>query len=334
MKSNRVNYLVVGTFVIGMLVALVVTVAALTGRTGATDTYFTLYKDISGIKFGTQVLYMGYPVGQVEEVTPEWEDGQTTFRLALSVIEGWKIPEDSIAKITSAGLLAAPTIDIRAGESKTMLKPGAQIEGVAAVNLFAAISKAANTIMDLTEKSVKPLLTNVNRYLDSLGGLIETDAHRLMADLNSVASELASEAPRIIADVREFSADLRKTGNHLDELTGDRTRSKVDTALMNFEKASTDVARLTNDLHATRAKLDHLLEEYTAVVTENRPDIDQSVGDLRHTLHTVAQHINSVAYNLEGTSRNMYEFSRQIRQNPGLLLGGKPPKDTATKTSQ
>ena len=25
----------------------------------------------------------------------------------------------------------------------------------------------------------------------------------------------------------------------------------------------------------------------------------------------------------------MYEFSRQIRENPGLLLGGTPPKDQA-----
>ena len=33
--------------------------------------------------------------------------------------------------------------------------------------------------------------------------------------------------------------------------------------------------------------------------------------------------------NLEGAARNMYEFSRQIRQNPGLLLGGTPPEDAA-----
>jgi phospholipid/cholesterol/gamma-HCH transport system substrate-binding protein len=35
--------------------------------------------------------------------------------------------------------------------------------------------------------------------------------------------------------------------------------------------------------------------------------------------------------NLEGAARNMFEFSRQIRQNPGLLLGGKPPTDEAPR---
>ena len=32
---------------------------------------------------------------------------------------------------------------------------------------------------------------------------------------------------------------------------------------------------------------------------------------------------------LDGAARNMLEFSRQVRQNPGLLMGGTPPKDTA-----
>jgi phospholipid/cholesterol/gamma-HCH transport system substrate-binding protein len=33
--------------------------------------------------------------------------------------------------------------------------------------------------------------------------------------------------------------------------------------------------------------------------------------------------------NLDGASRNMNEFSRLIRQNPGLLLGGSPREETA-----
>jgi phospholipid/cholesterol/gamma-HCH transport system substrate-binding protein len=42
---------------------------------------------------------------------------------------------------------------------------------------------------------------------------------------------------------------------------------------------------------------------------------------MRYTVETIAERIDAVTYNLEGASRNMYEFSRQIRINPGLLLG-------------
>ncbi|MCF6247966.1 MAG: hypothetical protein L3J69_11470, partial [Desulfobacula sp.] len=37
--------------------------------------------------------------------------------------------------------------------------------------------------------------------------------------------------------------------------------------------------------------------------------------------------IDAVNQNVEGTARNMYEFSRQIRQNPGLLLSGGSPQE-------
>ena len=53
MKSNKVNYVVVGSFVLAILVGLVISVAMLTGRTGATDTYFAVYDNVTSIKYGT-----------------------------------------------------------------------------------------------------------------------------------------------------------------------------------------------------------------------------------------------------------------------------------------
>jgi phospholipid/cholesterol/gamma-HCH transport system substrate-binding protein len=50
---------------------------------------------------------------------------------------------------------------------------------------------------------------------------------------------------------------------------------------------------------------------------------------MRFVMETLSRHIDTIAQNMEGTSRNMYEFSRHIRQNPGLLLGGTPPAEKA-----
>ena len=52
-------------------------------------------------------------------------------------------------------------------------------------------------------------------------------------------------------------------------------------------------------------------------------------ADLRYLTDSVSRHIDAINRNLEGAARNLYEFSRQIRQNPGLLLGGTPPRDQA-----
>ncbi|MBM3581855.1 MAG: MCE family protein, partial [Alphaproteobacteria bacterium] len=81
MKASRINYFAVGLFVIASIVGLVVAIAVLSGRTGATDPYYAIYRNVTGVKFGTQVMYEGYPIGQVETVTPVPEAGRMTFRV-------------------------------------------------------------------------------------------------------------------------------------------------------------------------------------------------------------------------------------------------------------
>ena len=140
MKNNRLNYVVVGSFVLIILVGLVASVAALTGRTGATDDYFAIYNNVTGVDFGTRVLYEGFHIGQVEKVSPIEDQRRVKFRVDISISAGWKVPEDSVAEIVSSGLLAAVTINLKAGEKSELLQPGARIESIEAARPTKIIS--------------------------------------------------------------------------------------------------------------------------------------------------------------------------------------------------
>ena len=50
---------------------------------------------------------------------------------------------------------------------------------------------------------------------------------------------------------------------------------------------------------------------------------------LRESIGVISYNIQSIMYNMETTTRNMNEFSRQLRDNPGVILSGKPPADEA-----
>jgi phospholipid/cholesterol/gamma-HCH transport system substrate-binding protein len=391
-KNNSINYVVVGVFVIAMLAAAVTVIAALSGRTGPTDAYVTAYGDVSGIKFGTKVLYMGFPVGQVEGITPEWNSqGDLVFKLNLSVSTDWRdrIPTDSVAEIRAGGLLAAVALDIRRGESKASLKPGDEIAGLERSDLFTAMTAAANTVNDLAENNVKPLIENVTRYVDNFGSVLERDGSNLVTDLSSIAADLSQSAPEIIDNYLGLSREIRGTAKRLQEILGpensskigrildnaelatgnvaaltaderikqtitnveaasqhlavltknantrledvfgERTVTRVRTSLDNIALAAKNVAELSRDLRDSRQKLEHFIDTLDKIANDNRPDIRQSVKDLRHAMDIIDSHIETIAYNLEGTSRNMREFSRALRQNPGALLGGKPPSDSA-----
>lgn len=399
MKSDRTNYIVVGGFVILMLTGIVISVAALTGRTGATDTYFTRYEDVTGLKFGSQVLYMGFPVGQVEKISPELENGALVFRLELALTErfkGWKVPSDSVAQMKSAGLLSAMAIDIRAGESHTWLQPDDYVRGQQATDIFAAVSDTANALKRLTETRLAPMLTNLDEYIDAIGQILVTDGGAMMRNLNTFSKTLADRGPELIDEVVSLSASLKVTSDNLAkvlspenadkldsvvdnvlaasvslalmsgearedirELLGPKSQERINAMVDNFSKASANVATmsqtmdervkeiltpkttkkvqnaldnialaanniadLTSDLHSTRERLDRLLTGLNAIAEENRPELRGSVTDLRHTFRSLSQRVDAITYNLEGTSRNLSEFSRTIRNNPAVLLLG------------
>lgn len=393
MKNNSINYVVAGLFVLAMLGGAIVAIATLSGKTGPTDAYFTEYRDVSGIKFGTKVLYMGYPVGQVEDIEPDWDDHNgLRFKLKMSISDQWRgrMPEDSIAEVRAGGLLSAVALDIRAGSSDQYLSPGDSVRGLERTDLFSAMTAAANTIKDLTEHNIKPLIQNFSRYVHTFGAVLEKEGSSVVTDLSVVAADLSESTPEMIDSFMKLSRDIhamtarlqvilgpensdkisrilsnaetatenvaaltadekidqtlvnvstasqhlesltRNAEVSLDELLGQETVDKLRASLDDIGQAARNVANLSRDLRESRERLEHFLETLDGVATENRDDIRESAQHLRHTMEIIDDHIGTIAYNLEGTSRNMREFSRQLRQNPGSLLGGKPPSDAAT----
>ena len=141
MKRENINYTVVGSFVLIIVVCFFAFLYQITGSSGPIDKYYVTYNNVTGIKFGTPVSFEGYQVGQVEEIIPVRLEGKTSYRLALSIKQDWPVPEDSIAKIVASGLLAAVTIDIEEGISDVLLKPESEIESKEAANIFAAVNE-------------------------------------------------------------------------------------------------------------------------------------------------------------------------------------------------
>ncbi|MCB1744612.1 MAG: MCE family protein [Gammaproteobacteria bacterium] len=510
MRDDRINYVAVGAFVLVVLCGLVLSLALLTGKTGTRDRYYTIFNDVTGLKYGSQVLYMGYPVGQVEFIEPEVQPDGIRFKLTLSVdtaFAGWQVPKDSVAQVRAAGLLAAKSIDIRAGRAGNPLQPGDTMTGIANVDPFSAMTDTANTVRHIAEHTVAPLVENLKRYIDTVGVALENHGANVIENVADITDELARRTPALIDDVMLTSAELRaatgtvrkvlsddnadkvglaldnvlamsedaallvaklrieadefsarmlmSAGNleqltrdahlgvgrilseesatqiktiidnvhaitdrlavtvptlserlegmlkpryaeqldtvmanlesasvelevlmrdsrgQLDRLLGDRTADKVELALGNvaeasaavaelsgnlnsrlgtlltettvqkvqgaldgFSQAAVNVAALSTRLKSSTGKLDTLLVALNETVGENRPALRRSIQDLQHTLGVLATHVDSLTRDLEGTSRNMYEFSRAIKQNPGLLLRGTTVSDERIRTAQ
>ncbi len=347
MRHSKLNYVLVGIFVIAMLGALLVSIATLTGRTGDTEPYFATYSNVSGVLPGTKVLYEGFQVGQVADIEPVRKENETLFRVWMAVREGWPIPADSEARIAASGLLSAVAVDIKGGTSEQMVPPGGEIPAGKGGNLFAVMADVANQVAELGQTGLKPLLSNLNTQIDLVGELLRERAPELMANLVAVSDDLAKKTPaftdnavalseqlaertpRIMDNVEGMTGELNEAGASVNKVLRPENIETIDATIANVHLTSEQFAAMASDLRETRARLDRILVDLNALVAGNADELEGTLQDLRATTATVARSVGAISSDLEGAARNLNEFTREVRRNPGRLLrSGTQPEKT------
>ncbi|MEQ1931487.1 MAG: outer membrane lipid asymmetry maintenance protein MlaD [Parvularculaceae bacterium] len=117
---------IVGALVILVAGAFLLYAYGVSGKAsrGAYD-LSAVFGRVDGVNVGSQVRIAGVKVGTVSAHALD----QATYeaRVALRIEKGVKIPEDSIAKVVSDGLLGGAYISIEPGASDSMLADGGAI---------------------------------------------------------------------------------------------------------------------------------------------------------------------------------------------------------------
>lgn len=310
MVSTKLNLTLVGAAVLAALLSLVLALALLAGRTGATDKYFTVYANVSGLKFGSQVLFEGFPVGQVEKIEPIQKPDRTIFRVELSVTEGWKIPEDSLARPVSPGVLSPQIISIYAGDSATPLKPGAMIKPAGGVDILSTISSAAANFDELTDDGLLPLLENLNKQVTLMGEILKNDLQPMSRDLEIIVDATAQNWPAIAQQTNATTASLAVASGRVEALLTPERIAAIDKLIVNLGRTSESIRSASNEM-------DKLMKSGSG-------DFTAGLQDFRYTMETLSRYSDPVGQSMELSARNFQEFSRQLRQNPSLLL--RPPE--------
>ena len=92
---------------------------------------------------------------------------RTWYRITLNIRNPLKLPKDSRALIATPGLLAAPLVEIKEGQSSELIANGGEIPGAPTANLMESVANLANDLGQLTETSLKPLLAQVSKKVET-----------------------------------------------------------------------------------------------------------------------------------------------------------------------
>jgi phospholipid/cholesterol/gamma-HCH transport system substrate-binding protein len=218
-----------------------------------------------------------------------------------------------VARIYSEGLLTDTVIDIAEGGSSQFLQPGATLRSARGVDLFSAMTELAADFGDLSENSIRPLLEAFSQVVKQVGG------------------EIGSRVPVILDDTHRLVSRLEQSGSHLSEIMNAETVQKTQRILTNADSAFSDLRSLTEGLAQVEQESLKLMRKLDELVTGSQPDLQYAVAALRNILQQVSDYSSDILLNLDNSSRNMSEFSRQIRENPTRLLGGPVPTDAGVR---
>jgi len=214
MKKEKINYFMVGLFVITGFLLLFIMLFKITGDQSDADEYFVEFTNVTGIKDGVVVTYGGYAIGAVNNVQPLLENGQMRYRLSLGVKSGWRIPADSSAQIVMPAIISDKQIEITQGQAEQSLQPGDTIKGTEAVDvmeLVDSIGQKLNSFIPESTKNINKLLKQLNFSADQVALLLN---QKNVGHLNSFFKNADSSSQNLA----ELTASFSRINKQLDSI--------------------------------------------------------------------------------------------------------------------
>ncbi|MFZ2088170.1 MAG: MlaD family protein, partial [Desulfobaccales bacterium] len=157
---------VVGLFVVASLAVLLFMVLIVARQEGLWQDYISyqaVFKNVGGLRKGSEVRLSGVTVGSVTDTTVR-SDGKILVK--FEVLEKYKdqLRSDSQATIGSIGLLGDRSLELTAGSpDKPLLPPDGLMAGTEQIDLQELLSKAAPSL-----DSIQKAFSNLSKITDDM----------------------------------------------------------------------------------------------------------------------------------------------------------------------
>jgi phospholipid/cholesterol/gamma-HCH transport system substrate-binding protein len=308
----KVNYTLVGLFVALLGVALVAGVLWLsrTDYRGVYDRYYTyMTESVSGLSADSAVKYRGVDVGRVKEIVLNPKNPEEV-RIALDLVRGTPIKEDTVAVLETQGLTGIATVNLTGGNRDAppiTAKPGEEFPVIQSrPSFFFRLDHALSRV--LADESLPHLLANLNELTRDARGVVDAqsraDLKRILADLAKVTAALSSRRAELgegIANADaalEHFADLsKKINQQLPELMDQASAS-----IRSFRHMTEEIARTSAALQST--------------VDENRSEIGQFTGQ------TLTE-TGALVSDLRQLTAALQRLAQELEREPNALIFGR-----------
>lgn len=204
---------------------------------------FATYKDLSGLKLGSQVQIRGMTVGQVRDIV--YDEQTNLIRVEFDVRNGIRVPKDSRAIVASLDFLGTKAVRIELGKAAIYVQHDDTLGS--AVDL--TIGEVFNREVGPTKEQLDGTLMELRMQIHGLNATLRKDSlyyRRLMADVGVSMNNLATSSQHLEGILLQTSAALRAAQGFLEEL--ERQKGTTGRILTNAADLTDSLKRATTAL--------------------------------------------------------------------------------------
>ncbi len=297
--EDKVNYALVGVFVLALgaaLIAGVLWLAAGIGGKRQHDPYQAIFNEsVAGLSLNAPVKYLGVDVGAVRDIALDPGHPQQV-RLRLDIERGTPIKEDTLAVLKSQGLTGIAYVELEGGSPDS---PPLVAKGEDAIPAIASKPSLTTRL----EADVATVLASLNRTSTAITDTLDAEnraaLRRTLADTAALMHTLAAQQAAISAGIANTSRAARNVA---------QASEKLGPAIERIAQSAAAVEKMADQLARTGADASVAVNTAASGVrridAETLPELDRLLAELNV---------------LAGSLRRL---SEQTERNPsGLLLG-------------
>ena len=251
--------------------------------------YFTrISESVSGVELGSPVKRNGVEVGQITAIETDSSDINKAV-IRFEVAKGTPMKTDMTATLGSFGITGLKYIEISGGSYDSPdVAPGGEIQS--RMSVLGRITERADSIA-----------AKVDRLLGNVISITESQNRQHIDRLIQSSAALSASLDTLVMDVSKIRPGKRMDAI-LGEMEGMAKELKVKIKRAEVEQTVKEYRKAAEGITGVAQKLD-------LTVLRVQEDLTQSMSNLKETM------------------KNMNTFSRQIKENPSVIIRGESKQE-------
>nr|WP_319395587.1 MlaD family protein [uncultured Desulfobacter sp.] len=345
--TQKTNYFKLGLFVIlafALTAAMLIAFGA--GQFLKTETLAETYfnESVQGLNVGSEVKYKGVKIGAVKSITTPTKVYDiasnyvlVTFSLSEDCYVGQtgRTPKARMKKAVDEGLSIFLSFNGLTGSAylETDYKENGPDE-------LEIAWTPENIYVPSRPSNIKQVSDAITRAMETLGSMdfkeMKKDFSALLKSLN--ITKVSDQAETLLKELRQTNKALAKllTSGQVKQMLADAGASMADLKQI-VQTAKNPIQQTLADIHTASGSFKRMttgLEQgYEGKLTDMAGQMETVLASLEKTsqllenmVWTNADIIEKSIGNLENTTDNLNQFTRELRDYPGSILMNAPPK--------